>query len=61
MALSTMSRVRRPCISATIATPHAFMFERGVVQPLTAGRHSHYPFLRHAFVKLRKAAVNDGH
>jgi hypothetical protein len=37
------------------------MFERGVVQPLTAGRHSHLPFSPHAFVKLLQGSRQRRH
>ncbi len=44
MALSTMSRLRRPCMSATIATPHESCSYAGLYSPCMLGRHSHLPF-----------------
>ena len=37
MALSTMSRVRRPCISTTIATPHESCSYAGLYSPTRLG------------------------
>ncbi len=37
------------------------VFERGVVQPLTAGRHSHLPFSTHVFVKLLQGSRQRRH
>ncbi len=37
------------------------VLERGVVQPLTAGRHSHLPFSPHAFAKLLQGSRQRRH